>query len=132
MGKISDKGHASAIPSKEVPPGRSRYLPHFATCRNTKRTICVLFDSSCEFGGISLNKVLLSGPDLMSNLIGVVMHFHKENIAAMCDIEQMFHSFNVDQPHRDFLCFLWFESNDPSKPIIEYWMNVHLGIWQWA
>ena len=33
MGKIIDKGHASAIPSKEIPlpPGRSWYLPHFAT-----------------------------------------------------------------------------------------------------
>ena len=128
MGKIIDKGHASAIPSEEVPPppGRSWYLPHFATYHNTKRTIRVVFDSSCEFEGVSLNKVLLPGPDLMNNLIGVLMRFRKENIAVMCDIEQMFHSFYVDPPHRDFLRFLWFEGNDPSKPIIEYRMNVHL------
>ena len=128
MGKIIDKGHASAIPSKEVPPppGRSWYLPHFATYHNTKRTIRVVFDSSCEFGGNSSNKVLLSGPDLMNNLIGVLMRFRKENIAVMCDIEQMFHSYYVDPPHRDFLRFLWFESNDPSKPIIEYQTNVYL------
>jgi len=44
----------------------------------------------------------------------------------MCDVEQMFHSFHVDPAHRDFLCFLWFEGNDPSKPITEYRMNVHL------
>ena len=44
----------------------------------------------------------------------------------MCDIEQMFHSFHVDLIHRDFLRFLWFEGNDPSKPIIEYRMNIHL------
>ena len=95
MGKIIDKGHASAIPSEEVPPppGRSWYLPHFATYHNTKRTIRVVFDSSCEFEGVSLNKVLLPGPDLMNNLIGVLMRFRKENIAVMCDIEQMFHSF---------------------------------------
>ena len=128
MGKIIDKGHASAIPSEEVPPppGRSWYLLHFATYHNTKRTICVVFDTSCEFEGVSLNKVLLPGPDLMNNLIGVLMRFRKENIAVMCDIEQMFHSFYVDPPHRDFLRFLWFEGKDPSKPIIEYRMNVHL------
>ena len=62
----------------------------------------------------------------MNNLIGVLMHFRKENIAVMCDIEQMFHSFYVGPPHRDFLRFLWFEGNDPSKPIIKYQMNVHL------
>jgi len=64
---------------------------------------------SCEFRGVSLNKVLLPGPDLMNNLLGVLMHFRKENVAVMCDVEQMFHSFHVDPAHRDFLHFLWFE-----------------------
>ena len=105
IGKIIDKGHASAIPSKEVPPSPLR--------SNTKHTIRVVFDSSCEFEGVLLNKVLLPGPDLMNNLIGVLMRFRKENIAVMCDIKQMFHSFYVDPPHGDFLCFLWFEGNDP-------------------
>ena len=115
IGKIIDKGHASAIPSKEVPPSpvRSWYLPHFATYHNTKHTIRIVFDSSCEFEGVLLNKVLLPGPDLINNLIGVFMCFCKENIAVMCDIKQMFHSFYVDPPHRDFLRFLWFEGNDP-------------------
>ena len=115
IGKIIDKGHALAISSKEVPPSpvRSWYLPHFSTYHNTKHTIRVVFDSSCEFEGVLLNKVLLPGPDLMNNLIGVLMRFRKENIAVMCDIKQMFHSFYVDPPHGDFLCFLWFEGNDP-------------------
>ena len=65
MGKIIEKGHASPVPRDEAPPppGRSWYLPHFATYHNTKHTILVVFDSSCEFGGVSLNKVLLPGPD---------------------------------------------------------------------
>ena len=48
-----------------------------------KRTIRVVFDSICEFEGVSLNKVLLPGPDLMNNLIGVLMRFRKENIAVV-------------------------------------------------
>ena len=128
MGKIIEKGHASQVPRVEAPPpfGRSWYLPHFATYHNTKHTICVVFDSSCEFEGVSLNKVLLPGPDLMNNLIGVLMRFRKEKVAVMCDVEQMFHSFYVDPAHRNFLRFLWFEGNNPSKPIVEYRMNVHL------
>ena len=128
MGKIFEKGHASPVPRDEAPPtqGRSWYLAHFATYHNTKRTIRVVFDSSCEFQGVSLNKVLLPGPDLMNNLMGVLMRFRKENFAVMCDVEQMFHSFHVNPSHRDFLRFLWFEDNDPRKPIIEYRMNVHL------
>ena len=128
MGKIIDKGHTSPVPHDDAPPPPecSWYLPHFATYHNTKHTICVVFDLSCEFRGVSLNKVLLPGPDLMNNLIGVLMRFRKENVAVMCDVEQMFHSFHVDPTHRDFLRFLWFEGNDPSKPITEYRMNVHL------
>ena len=62
----------------------------------------------------------------MNNLIGVLMRFRKENIAVMCDMEQMFHSFYVNPAHRDFLRFLRSEGNNPSKPIVEYRMNVHL------
>jgi len=63
---------------------------------------------------------------MMNNLIGVLMRFRKENVAVMCDVEQMCHSFHVHLAHRNFLHFLWFEGNDPSKPITEYRMNVHL------
>lgn len=38
----------------------------------------------------------------------------------------MFYLFYVDLLYRDFFCFLWFESNDLLKFIIEYWMNVYL------
>ena len=112
--------------SVQSAPGRSWYLAHFTTYHNTKHTIRVVFDSSCEFSGVSLNKVLLPGPDLMNNLLGVLMRFRKENVAVMCNVEQMFHSFHVNPAHRDFLHFLWLEGNDPSKPITEYRMNVHL------
>ena len=112
--------------SVQSAPGRSWYLTHFTTYHNTKHTICVVFHSSCEFSGVLLNKVLLPGPDLMNNLLGVLMRFRKENVAVMCDVEQMFHSFHVNPAHRDFLRFLWLEGNDPSKPITEYRMNVHL------
>ena len=49
IGKIIEKGHASQVPLAEAPPppGHSWYLPHFATYHNTKRTICVVLDSSC-------------------------------------------------------------------------------------
>ena len=54
------------------------------------------------------------------------MRFHKENVAVMCDVEQTFHSFNVNPEHRDFLRFLWFRDNDPEEEITEYRLNVHL------
>ena len=127
MQKILDKGHASPAQPANSQSGRVWYLPHFGVYHPKKPTqIRVVFDSSAEFGGVSLNKELLPGPDLMNSLLGVLIRFRKETTAVMCDIEQMFHSFHVDPSHRNFLRFLWFEDNTPGKPITEYRMNVHL------
>ena len=131
MQKILDKGHASPVPPGDFraksQSGKVWYLPHFGVYHPKKPTqIRVVFDSSAEYSGVSLNKELLPGPDLMNSLLGVLIRFRRESTAIMCDIEQMFHSFHVDPNHRDFLRFLWFEDNKPGRPITEYRMNVHL------
>ena len=131
MEKILTKGHASPVPQEEVTSksqtGKVWYLPHFGVYHPKKPTqIRVVFDSSAEFEGVSLNKELLSGPHMMNSLLGVLIRFRTETTAVMCDIEQMFHSFHVNPSHRDFLRFLWFEDNVIGKPIVEYRMNVHL------
>ncbi|KAK3749126.1 hypothetical protein QZH41_001121 [Actinostola sp. cb2023] len=119
MKKIIHKGHASPVPDVNASAGQVWY-PKKPT------QIRVVFDSSAEFGGISLNKELLSGPDLMNSLLGVLIRFRREGVGVMCDIEQMFHSFHVDPKHRNLLRFLWFQDNDPHKAVIDYRMNVHL------
>lgn len=70
--------------------------------------------------------MLLSGPDLNNSLLGVLLCFRKEVVAVTADIEQMFHSFVVRADHRNFLRFLWFEDNDPSKDVKEFRMKVHV------
>jgi len=129
MEKIISKGHASQIPAEDVkvPDGQVWYLPHFGVYHPKKpNQIRVVFDSSAEYEGVSLNKELLSGPDLANNLTGVLIRFRRNEVAVMCDIEQMFHSFHVSTDHRNYLRFLWYEDNDPEKGICEYRMNVHL------
>ena len=129
MAKIIGKCHASVIPPDQIETheGQAWYLPHFGVYHPKKPTqIRVVFDSSSEYGNTSLNKELLSGPELGNSLVGVLIRFRREKVAVMCDIEQMFHSFHVRPDHRNFLRFLWFENNDPQKSIVEYRMNDHL------
>ena len=151
MGNVFNRGHAVPVPQEEMSApsshpemnerglpdqeqttktrneGRIWYLPHFGVYHPKKPDqIRVVFDSSAEFQGVSLNKELLPGPDLMNSLVGVLIRFRQENVAAMCDIEQMFHSFHVAPEHQNFLRFLWYKDNDPSKEIIENKMTVHL------
>ena len=129
MSKAIAKGHASPVPPAEIQTsnGHVFYLSHFGVYHPKKPgSLRVVFDSSLEFQGVSLNKALIPGPDQMNSLLGVQLRFRKENVAVMCDVEQMFHSFHANPEHRDFLRFLWFKENDPSNEVIDYRMNVHL------
>nr|XP_055053838.1 uncharacterized protein LOC129438965 [Misgurnus anguillicaudatus] len=126
MKRIFDNNHAELAPS--VNPGEECwYLPSFAVYHPRKPgQIRVVFDSSAQFHGVSLNDVLLTGPDLNNSLLGVLLRFRHEPIAITADIEQMFHSFVVREDHRNFLRFLWFKNNDMSESMEEYRMKVHV------
>ena len=95
MKKILDSQHAEVAP----PLGKQEecwYLLIFGVYHSKKPgQIRGVFDSSAQFDGISLNNVLLSGPDLMNSLLGVLLRFRREFVAITADIEQMFHCFHV-------------------------------------
>ena len=103
------------------------YLPIFGVYNPKKpEQIRGVFDASAKFDGVSLNDVLMTGPDLTNNLLGILLRFRKEAIAATGDIEQMFYCFNVDENHRDYLRFFWYADNNPDNPMIEYRMCVQV------
>lgn len=103
------------------------YLPTFGGYHPKKPDqIRVVFDSSAEYDGTSLNDVLLSGPDLNNTLLGVLLLFRKEPIAIAIDVEQMFYCFVVREDDRDYLRYLWYKDNDISKNVVDYRMKVHV------
>ena len=74
MSRIITKGHSVEVPHKETSPskhpGQIWYLPHFEVYLPKKPDqIRVVFDSSAEYQGKSLNRELLTGPDLMNSLL---------------------------------------------------------------
>ncbi|RXN14933.1 hypothetical protein ROHU_008863 [Labeo rohita] len=126
MDKIFKNGHAELAPplSKRE---EQWYLPTFGVYHPKKPDqIRVVFDSSAQHSGISLNDVLLTGPDLNNTLLGVLIRFRKEAIAFTADIEHMFYCFLVREEDRNFLRFLWFQDSDLSKDIVDYRMRVHV------
>ena len=64
-------------------------------------------NASSVFQGQSLNSNLLKGPDLSSNLVGVILRFREQQAAISADIEQMFLQIKVAPCDRAFLRFLW-------------------------
>jgi hypothetical protein len=126
MSKIFKNGHAEEAPALR-PNEECWYLPIFGVYHAKKTDqIRVVFDSSAKYQDLSLNDVLMSGPDLTNNLLGVLLRFRREPIAVTADVEQMFYCFHVHENHRNFLRFLWYQDNDPSKMLVEYRMKVHV------
>ncbi|XP_069809647.1 uncharacterized protein [Dendropsophus ebraccatus] len=126
MQKVFDRDHAEpAPPLKEGE--ECWYLPSFGVYHPRKPDqIRVVFDSSAQFEGVSLNNMLLTGPNLNNSLLGVLMRFRQEPVAVMADIQQMFHCFIVKEDNRNYLRFLWHKDNNVNKEVIDYRMKVHV------
>ncbi|VDI23532.1 Hypothetical predicted protein [Mytilus galloprovincialis] len=126
MKTLFDNNHAERAQNTETPK-EMWYLPMFGVYHPKKKDrIRVVFDSSAKFRGTSLNDVLMTGPNLVNSLLGVLLRFRKDKIAITADIRQMFYSFNVTPEHRDFLRFIWHEDNDKEKDLVDYRMAVHV------
>ena len=84
------------------------HLPHhgvYHPCKPGK--IRVVFDCSADFHGTSLNKELLPGPGLTSQLVGVLNRFRTEEVALTVDIEALFHQAHIPEKETIFLRYLW-------------------------
>ncbi|XP_033727618.1 uncharacterized protein LOC117316950 [Pecten maximus] len=123
MEGIIKNGHAEVAGTPD-PQAECWYLPLFGVYHPKKKDkIRGVFDSSAVYDGVSLNNVLLKGPDLTNSLIGVLMRFRQGAVAISGDIESMFYCFSVLKDHQDFLSFFWYKDNDPSQQLIEYRMR---------
>jgi hypothetical protein len=82
---VFHNGHAIKAPPT-VDDGECWYLPIFGVYHPQKpNQLRAVFDSSEKyaFGGISLNDILLTGPDLTNSLLGILLRFRREPIAVM-------------------------------------------------
>ena len=126
MRKLLDNNHAELAPPLDNDE-ECWYLPLFGIYHPKKRDqIRCVFDASAKYEDVSLNDVLLSGPDLVNSLLAVLMRFRKERVAVTADIQQMFYCFTVREDHRNFLRFLWYRDNEVGQELVEYRIRVHV------
>ena len=124
--KIFDHNHAEIVPQENLRPEKlCWYLPHFGLYHPKKKNkIHVVFDAAAESNGVSLNKLLLPGPDLTSNLLGVLLRFCQDPVALVADIEQM---FTLSRRNTETLYgFSDTRTQDPNGVITEYRRRVHI------
>ena len=121
------QGHARKLDPIEISNTslRTNYVPHHCVFNpNKPKKLRIVFDAAATFAGTSLNENLLVGPDLLNNLITILLHFRLGKISVMSDIKQMFNQVKAHLHDQDSLRFLW--RNNAAENIDEYVMTVHL------
>ncbi|XP_055623309.1 uncharacterized protein LOC129766735 [Toxorhynchites rutilus septentrionalis] len=96
------------------------YLP-VGIVRNPKKPskIRIVWDAAATVDGVSLNSMLLKGPDLVVPLLEVLCGFRERRIAIVGDIREMFHQLKMRQEDRYSQLFVWFgESEQQLKTFI--------------
>ena len=73
----------------------------------------------------------MQGPDMMNDLLEILIRFREGKVAIAADIEAMYHQVFVTPTDRDALRFLWWPQGDLNKAPKHYRMTVHLfgGVW---
>lgn len=128
MDRIFENQHAEVAPPLQQEEERW-YLPFFGVCHHQKpEQIHINFDSSAQHHGVSLNDMLLTGPNMNNGLIGVLLRFRRESVAVTGDVQQIFHCFVVREDHRNFLRFLWYHNNNFNDEVVEYRLCVHVFV----
>ena len=125
MAKLVKAGHAAKVPKHRLEE-RAWYLNHHGVRHPTKKKIRVVYNCSEEIDGVSLNNVLVQGPDVTNSLMGILVRFRKGGIPILADIESMYYQVRIPVEHRKFVRFFWWEDGDTESIPIEMEMCVHV------
>ncbi|XP_062701549.1 uncharacterized protein LOC134285208 [Aedes albopictus] len=115
-----DKGYVRKLTSDEInePHARVWYLPVFAVVNpNKPDKIRVVWDAAASVHNVSLNSVLLKGPDQLTSLLSVLIRFREHRVAVCGDIKEMFHQIQIRKEDEHSQRFLW-KNDGESEPSI--------------
>ena len=123
-----EKGYLVTVPDAHKVEQRSVkewYLPHHPVINPKKPgKVRRVLNGAAKFHGTSLNNSLLTGPDLLQNLIHVLLRFRQHQFAVSADIEGMFLQVGVPDWDQPSLRFLWRE--EPRTSVVVYQYTRHI------
>ncbi|XP_065361855.1 uncharacterized protein LOC135955432 [Calliphora vicina] len=99
----------------------THFLPHHCVTKADSSTtkLRVVFDGSAKTStGVSLNDILMCGPNIQPNLFDILLRFRSFNIALTGDICKMYRCVKVLYPDNFLQCILW--RNHVDDPIKVY------------
>ena len=96
-----DRGVAEELSKEEVLnyKGPTFYLPHHEVYKTdyTSTPVRIVFNAAASYQGVSLNDLLAKGPDVINNLVGILLRFREEEIGMVGDIRKMYHAVKLSE-----------------------------------
>ncbi|XP_035787838.1 uncharacterized protein LOC118464509 [Anopheles albimanus] len=102
--EYTEKAYIRKLAPSELLRKEVFYIPHFIVEGKKPR---IVFDAAAQVQGVSLNSQLLSGPDNLTPLFGVLLRCREQQIAVAGDIQEMFHRVKVRESDQHFQRVLW-------------------------
>ncbi|XP_058448836.1 uncharacterized protein LOC131428813 [Malaya genurostris] len=118
------KDYVRKLTAEELEEKQQRvwYLPIFPVINpNKPGKVRIVWDAAASVHGVSLNSVLLTGPDELTSLPAVLCQFREYRIAICGDIREMFHQVRIRSEDQHCQRFLWRENpeQEPSTYIMK-------------
>lgn len=112
------KGYIRKLNEEEINNKRnSWYLPIFVVKNiNKPDKFRVVWDAAAKVQAISLNSVLLKGPDLLIPLSKVLQCFIEHSFGIVGDIKEMFHQIKIREGDQRVQRFIWREDTNQKIP----------------
>ena len=103
-----EKGYVKPVIFSIIAPRRVWYLPHHPVTNPYKPgKVRRVSNAASVFKGNSLNSNLLTGLDLINNLVGLLLQFRENPVAISADIEAMFMQVGIIEQDQPSMRFLW-------------------------
>lgn len=121
-----DKGYARKMSSAEAAHRghRTWFPPHFAVQSASKPgKFRLVSDAAATAHNVSLNAMLLAGPDVNVPLTRLLFRFRLEAVAVCAEVREMYHQVLLRKADQDAQRFLWKDGDGLAAPSI-YIMNV--------
>ena len=98
--------------------GPIHYVSHHEVMKpDSASTPCrIVFNSSANYMGQNLNEFWLKGPDLLNNLLGVLLRFRENVVGFVGDVRKMYHSVQISEIDQHTHRFLWRNLEENRKP----------------
>ena len=111
--------------AEKIPvPGKCYYLPHHPVYKKsgTSTKTRIVYDASSKRKGPYPNDCLESGPNLLPQLLEIILRFRSNKFGSISDIKQVFLNASIQQSDRDLLPFLRLKAiqNKPSSITLRF------------